>query len=71
MFRVISYYCSCVSCVQLAAVQDEDEEESGSDADEEGGPKLRSAIAPGSNPVPLGWPKVSCGAYPALPYNTH
>ena len=52
-------------------MQEEDEEESGSDADEEEGPKLRSAIAPGSNPVPLGWPKVSCGAYPTLLYNTH
>ena len=71
MFQTISYCCSCVLCAYIAAVQEEDEEESGSDADEEEGPKLRSAIAPGSNPVPLGWPKVSCGAYPTLLYNTH
>ena len=48
-------YCACVT---VAAVQDDDEE-SGSDMDEEGGLKLRSAVPSSSNPVPLGWPKVS------------
>ena len=49
-------YCHSFACV-FPPVAFPEEDESCSD-DEEEGPKLRSSIPSGSNPVPLGWPKV-------------
>ena len=53
VFVLPSCVCVCV-CVCVVAFPEEDEE---SGSEDEDGPKLRSSI-PGSNPVPLGWPKV-------------
>ena len=49
--------CTCV-CVCVVAFPEEDES-STSGSEDEDGPKLRSALPSGSNPVPLGWPKVN------------